>query len=254
MTTALSQMLRDTLLLFDAQLKPSQAAFDSLRKCIAKAEAMDKLAYFEARVKPSSDDPEAQAGWLSDEVIKEITQRYSDHTMTRAYPTARAIGYAEALRYARDHGYLKPSQAIGEQKPVAQANPIIGNVHERWHELGYGNPDRLDERFRGDPWRIFYAGWIEGRAPLVAQLKDNHRLFTEARDALAEYRDKHRSPISPEARDMAVEALERTKSLLDAVDAIVNDGLVIKKEAAFHHNVRSAVIEADQALSALRGS
>ena len=129
------------------------------------------------------------------------------------------------------------AQAIGEQTPVAQANPIIGNVHERWHELGYGNPDRLHERFRGDPWRIFYAGWIEGRAPLVAQLKDNHRPFTEARDALAEYRDKHRSPVSPEARDRAVEALMGARLLMT-----VNDD----PKAAFE--------QVDQALSALRGS
>lgn len=44
------------------------------------------------------------------------------------------------------------------------SNMIIGNARERWEELGYDNPDRVDERFRGDPWRLFFAGWTEGRA------------------------------------------------------------------------------------------
>ena len=47
------------------------------------------------------------------------------------------------------------------------SSALIGNVKERWKELGYDNPDRVEERFRNDPWRLFYNGWIEGRVPLI---------------------------------------------------------------------------------------
>ena len=42
MTTKLSESLRELLFILDAQLKPSQAAFDNLRKCIAQAEAHEQ--------------------------------------------------------------------------------------------------------------------------------------------------------------------------------------------------------------------
>lgn len=44
---------------------------------------------------------------------------------------------------------------------------LIANVRQRWEELGYNEPERLAERLRGDQWRAFYHGWIEGRWPLV---------------------------------------------------------------------------------------
>lgn len=58
-----------------------------------------------------------------------------------------------------------PNQAIAEG---CATKPIIGNVRERWEELGYNDPDQVAERFRGDHWKSFYAGWIEGRFPLMA--------------------------------------------------------------------------------------
>ena len=48
------------------------------------------------------------------------------------------------------------------------SNELIGKVRERWAEIGNEDPDRVDERYRGDPWRLFYAGWIEGRADMVS--------------------------------------------------------------------------------------
>lgn len=46
-------------------------------------------------------------------------------------------------------------------------NQLIGKVRERWAELGNEDRDRVDERYRGDPWRLFYNGWIEGRADML---------------------------------------------------------------------------------------
>jgi len=232
MSTTLSQRLRDLRDVLMSEESDTPNVMNLVDDCIAQAEAQ-----------------EAQAGELSDEEIERIQKRYEDLSPfdTEADKALYAIGVAAGLREARDH-YLKPSQAIGEQAPVAQANPIIGNVHERWHELGYGNPDRLHERFRGDPWRIFYAGWIEGRAPLVAQLKDNHRPFTEARDALAEYRDKHRSPVSPEARDRAISALEGMIALCDNLVDRLHAGKNVNQP--FEPTERKC---ATHALSALRG-
>ena len=206
-TTTLSQRLRDLRIGLFPDIETVNEVLD---ECIAQAER------------------EAQAGELSVERIMQAVKRagsqmpygHINYDMIRAELTKNGPVVAhlnmdpnaspetiEAVKDVVQKAYsYKPSQAIGGS--ASQANPVIGNVHERWHELGYGNPDRLDERFRGDPWRIFYAGWIEGRAPLVIQLRDNHRLFTEARDALAEYRDKHPSPVSPEARDKAIHALQ----------------------------------------------
>jgi hypothetical protein len=47
------------------------------------------------------------------------------------------------------------------------SSELIGKVHERWAELGNEDPDRVDERYGGDPWRLFYTGWIEGRADML---------------------------------------------------------------------------------------
>ena len=123
-------------------------------------------------------------------------------------------------------------QAIGEQTPVDREE-LIERVARFFTEDGVYHP--------ADNYYIVKRGSEAG---------DSARIIA---GYLMDIMPDH-SPVSPEARDRAIDALDRTKSLLDAVDAIVNDGLVIKKDAAFHHNVRSAVIEADQALSALRGS
>lgn len=76
---------------------------------------------------------------------------------------------------AKADAYRKMEQALSllrsqEGEPVAEecaTKPIIGNVRERWEELGYNEPDRAAERFRGDPWKAWYNGWIEGRWPLM---------------------------------------------------------------------------------------
>ncbi len=203
-TTTLSQRLRDLRIGLFPDIETVNAVLD---ECIAQAEAM-----------------EAQAGELSDRIpcprcmpSGDPSCPYCDGAYELAGPVVTHLNMdpnasPETIEAVEDvvqkaYSYKPPSQAIGEQTPVA-TNPIIGNARQRWKELGNDDPERVAERYRGDPWRIFYTGWTEGRAPLVIQLNDNHRLFTEARDSLAEYRDTYRSPLSPEARDKAIHALQ----------------------------------------------
>ena len=108
MSTTLSQRLRD----LRNGLFPDIATVNAvLDKAIAQAEAQ-----------------EAQAGELSAAVLYEA---FKDEPIPEG--RSRSIGIcfdtptAEfVLRYARDHGYLKPSQAIGEQTPVASAPVCMG--------------------------------------------------------------------------------------------------------------------------------
>ena len=247
--------------LSELEAQPSQTDEQLYKQAMddVTPEALSRMDKRLAAIDTQTEDLEAQAGELSDGEMERITTAVEQAFEVRSGhcgPWDNHVFAEECLKLAASLGYLKPSQAIGEQAPVAQANPIIGNVHERWHELGYGNTDRLHERFRGDPWRIFYAGWIEGRAPLVAQLKDNHRLFTEARDALAEYRDKHPSIVSPEARDRAIELVRAFVEVTRPADGLWLD--------TSHRNPIGLRFDADQydelrdlhrqALSALRGS
>jgi len=115
MSTTLSQRLRDL-----REHLPTFGAMDGsvwipLDEAIAQAEAM-----------------EAQGMELSDEEVGRAAMDSipADSHVGLALDQDGAIDMARAffergLRYARDHGYLKPSQAIGEQKPVV-----------RWEECG----------------------------------------------------------------------------------------------------------------------
>lgn len=65
---------------------------------------------------------------------------------------------------------IKPRKPVNEE---CATTPIIGNVRERWDELGYSDPERASERFRDDPWKAWYNGWIEGRWPLMVGSKED---------------------------------------------------------------------------------
>ena len=70
---------------------------------------------------------------------------------------------------------LASLKSMEPRKPVNEecaTTPIIGNVRERWEELGYNDPERASERFRDDPWKAWYNGWIEGRWPLMVNKAD----------------------------------------------------------------------------------
>ena len=58
--------------------------------------------------------------------------------------------------------------------------------------------------------------------------------------------------MTPEDRKTIEEALERAKSILDTTDGVLNEGMIIKVDGAFHRNIRSAVAESDRALALLR--
>lgn len=64
------------------------------------------------------------------------------------------------------------------------SHKLIGNVRERWKELGNDDPDRVAERYRGDPWRLFYNGWIEGRAEFLAASRKDSELIQALLDGL----------------------------------------------------------------------
>ena len=63
-------------------------------------------------------------------------------------------------------------------------NQLIGNVRERWKDLGNEDPDRVAERYRNDPWRLFYNGWIEGRAEFLTARSKDAELIQQLVDAL----------------------------------------------------------------------
>ena len=108
----------------------------------------------------------------------ELTQHLwacEDEGMVSGQPTARDYRKArglvdEALAALRTEAEQPDVAGLVELEGCA-TNPIIGNVRQRWQELGYDDPERVAERYRGDPWRLFYAGWIEGRAPLIIAAK-----------------------------------------------------------------------------------
>ena len=115
MSTTLSQRLRDLRNGLFPDIETVNAVLD---KAIAQAEAQ-----------------EGQAGELSDEEIKRIlnANTYEDLNdsrqggfVTSSDHDAYDMGMIAGLKYARDHGYLKPSQAIGEQTPVASAPVCMG--------------------------------------------------------------------------------------------------------------------------------
>jgi hypothetical protein len=166
-TTTLSQRLRDLRIGLFPDIETVNAVLDD---CIAQAEAM-----------------EAQAGELSAEVLYEA---FKDEPIPEG--RSRAIGIcfdtptAEfVLRYARDHGYLKPSQTIGEQTPVAWMYP---------------------------------SG--ETRHPIHLTLEKDIA-EEECRDRAA-ITPLYRSPTSPEARDNAIVALATVIELWR--DELVNEG------------------------------
>lgn len=221
MTTKLSERLRGFALDASRHLRPQLV--DQLRELVAQAEAQEKLAYFEGRVKPSSDDPEAQAGELSDDEIKDAFQRQldeaheclmgikSDNVLLKAAVNVNLQNIAALVR-----AHLKPSQAIGEQTPVVR--------YSITHAAGIL-----------PPWGIEHT-----------QLRFNSR--GEAAAVCNEL--NNRSPVSPEARDRAIEAGNALVAYLhEASDMAV----IGPKPSDDWHKGKHRVIEAwDQALSALR--
>jgi len=115
MSTTLSQRLRDLRDVLMSEESDTPNVMNLVDDCIAQAEAQ-----------------EAQGMELSDEEVGRAAMDSipADSHVGLALDQDGAIDMARAffergLRYARDHGYLKPSQAIGEQKPVV-----------RWEECG----------------------------------------------------------------------------------------------------------------------
>lgn len=193
MTTTLSQRLRDL-----REHLPTFGAMDGsvwipLDDAIAQAEAT-----------------EGQAGELSDEEIERIVNEHADRygqgrpsDLDASGPfVERARGVGVGLEYARDHGYLKPSQAIGEQTPVA---------------------------------------WMgDNVQPITATLRNT---YEHAEHPILVHYDipLYRSPLSPEARDRAIEAGNAMSRILAVT------------YSTMPYDIRKLIARWDQALSALRG-
>ncbi len=167
-------------------------AVDELEKAIAQAEAQEGRAYFEARVKPSSDGPvvahlsmDPNASLETIEAVKDLVQK--------------AYSY-------------KPSQAIGERTPVAKPND-------------WSNPEFRAKTFleRMRRLRADVSMW-QGKCSVLRH--ENNRL---------------RAKPSPEARDIAIEALATVIELWR--DELVNEG----------YDTSTNFDKATQSLSALRG-
>jgi len=172
---------------------------------------------------------EAQAGELSDEEIERIAMEWS-FSRCRDKHTERldlAEDAVRVLRYARDHGYLRPSQAIGE--PVA-----------------------LDDR-------TFIALFAKVKCEFCEEGKDEGRTCATCHglgmrdpdlyELRSRMRNLYRSPISPEARDRAIEALDLSKEALPYAYDDRNGNTV----TPWNLEVTRAIKKVDQAISALRG-
>lgn len=160
-----------------------------LDECIAQAEAQ-----------------EAQAGELSDERIDaEIEQWFKDPKHALYTDQGHARYFA---RHLRDHGYLRPSQPIGEQTPVSKGeiwhpDPwLIGNV-EAWKkepptQVGEDDDERRKQA-RAELAKVMAAnGWdIYGGSDYPWVVAMNYAWQEGWLDAFT------RSPMSSEARDLA---------------------------------------------------
>ena len=235
--STLSQRLRDLRIGLFPDIETVNAVLD---ECIAQAER------------------EAQAGELSDEMIKRIlnANTYEDLSDSRqgGYVTssdhdAYDMGMIAGLKYARDKGYPKPSQttpvithlnmdpnaspetieavedvvqkaysykppsqAIGEQTPVAKPND--------WSNPEFRAKTFLERMLR---LRADVSMW-QGKCSVLRH--ENNRL---------------RAKPSPEARDKAIHALATVIELWR--DELVNEG----------YDTSTNFDKATQALSALRG-
>ena len=109
---------------------------------------------------------------LKDIVARRIVDEHRKHGKSLADGNEwAAIAAAKIIGTLNDIGALAAAKEEANRLPhdnhSGGSSALIGNVKERWKELGYDNPDRVEERFRNDPWRLFYNGWIEGRVPLI---------------------------------------------------------------------------------------
>mgnify|MGYP003479221479 CR=1 FL=1 len=227
-TTTLSQRLRDLRHGIFPDIETVNAVLDD---CIAQAEAQ-----------------EAQAGELSDEEVGRAAMDSipADSHVGLALDQDGAIDMARAffergLRYARDHGYLKPSQAIGEQTPVAWRNVrridlrIPVRLHNALASLAMDTIGaivdhlgvKVNDDWDGTYWRL--------RTALMKMRGVGRSSAIEGASAIMEAMDRP-SPITPEARDRAIEALDQSL-------VVWNDG----DDKLVRMYIR-------QALSALRGS
>lgn len=200
-TKTLAERLRDLYALATEDRErpggkyPTMTELTLLSDCIAQAER------------------EAQAGELSDEELQHRALRWScDHDQS-------AFTYSQSLaafgKHLRDHGYLRPSQAIGE--PVNREE-MIEKVARFFTEDGVYNP--------ADSYYIVKRGSEAG---------DCARIIA---GYLLDIMPDRPSPISTEARDRLIEAGQRMKETFGLYPGSGRD---------------QAVIEAwDQALSALR--
>jgi hypothetical protein len=214
---------------------------------------------------------EAQAGELSDEEVGRAAMDSipADSHVGLALDEDGAIDMARAffergLRYARDHGYMKPSQAIGEQTPVAWMSKDYCALYDLLCEgrdafclvdMSFTNPDHVCRDVarvrRREEWRIDIGARGIGYGDVTPYGKNRHA--TE-RDALVKECKRMNlewiAPISPEARDRAIEALDLSKEALPYAYDDRNGNTV----TPWNLEVTRAIKKVDQAISALRGS
>lgn len=210
---------------------------------------------------PQPNEVEAQAGELSDEEIGVIAAKHADgfdDGFMALGPKARCCRLiTEALEEARDHGYLRPSQAIGEQTPVAWHGPgkfPPDPIPENHMLIGYSTRKAKDQEYglrrlgcyapKG-PWTDGY-GWVPNPswwAIIPIPEKDESRWYMP-----------DRSPMSSEAQDKAIEAGNAMRVQLLALALDYRDAMLAKggTELDLHPAHYDALDAWDQALSALR--
>lgn len=215
MTTKLSESLRD---LRNGLFPDIETVNTVLDQCVAQAEAQEAKA-------GEWTDGDVEAAYLMGALnasAHEPTGETHWPSMDRVKAELDRIKanrwkIADMVRQVRGKASSKPSQAIGE--PVALNNDQIEQVSSWWQRRG--GHDRL------------------ARAHFEAGM----------REVLA-----HRSPMSSEARDLAIEALDNAKrnaSGCTCDEAYKSRGMAGPSCAACDfHEVMQFV---DQALSALRG-
>jgi hypothetical protein len=153
---------------------------------------------------------EAQAGELSDEVI----QRIVDEERRNLTPLSIAVtgdppddpeqeekehdereafleGLEDGLRYARDMGYLRPSQAIGEQTPVVIKDSEVFTACET-----YADNYLIEGRITTSPkaMRMALKKFMEGRSPMSSEAREKAVEALKAAHREAQESRKHFSP------------------------------------------------------------
>lgn len=92
-----------------------------------------------------------------------------EYTLPGAYHAGEHRGYIDCYR---EHVLNRQGESDADTVVVkyqTDSDGIIDGSGETWTACGYDNPDRVQERFRGDFRRVWIAAWHESRVHLIGK-------------------------------------------------------------------------------------